>query len=121
MKAAKLLIAIPAVIIIVLSACDKKENSIDPDLTGTIWVCDTNYSGIDYYYRITFTSGSEFDYYENGLLEMEEVGTYSYTPPRIDITVWGFTIEGSIEGNKLYYPTISAGDIDPITRVFTKQ
>lgn len=120
MKTTSCLFAILWVMIMGLTSCDKTEhNTID--LTGTTWVCDTAYSGIDYYYRITFTSKDGFDYYEDGFVELNEKGTYSYKPPKIDLTIWGITVEGSIEGDKLYYPTLATDDVDAIMRIFTKQ
>lgn len=104
-----------------MNGCEKNEKAGNADLTNTTWECDTTFSGIDYYYLLTFISESEFDYYENGLLEFEEKGTYSYNPPKIDLTIWGITIEGSVEGDKLYYPTLETIEGETIVRIFTRQ
>ena len=121
MKTIKTSVFTMGIILFTLYACDKNDSDTTNHLTGTTWVCDTNYFDQDYYYRITFTSENEFDYYENGFFEFEDYGTYKYNPPVIEITLWGITIEGSIEGNKLYYPMLPNEEIGTIVRVFTKQ
>ncbi|MGQ1785129.1 MULTISPECIES: hypothetical protein [unclassified Saccharicrinis] len=121
MNVIKTLFATLVLVLLGLCACDKSENNDSPELIGTIWVCDTIYSGLKYYYQITFKSKNEFDYYEDGFIELNEKGTYRYNPPKIDMTIWGITIEGSIEENKLYYPTLATDDVDAVMRVFTEQ
>lgn len=109
-------------ILAVFLGCNKNDDDdASPDLTGTTWVCDTAYYGNDYFYRLSFTSGTDFDYYEDGFVEVNDAGTYSYDPPKIDITLWGITIEGSVEGNKLYYPTLEDQNGNVFVRIFTKQ
>ncbi|HBH48403.1 MAG TPA: hypothetical protein DDX98_07175 [Bacteroidales bacterium] len=120
MKSQYVFIILGAVVLIALG-CEKKEETNSVELKGK-WVCDTIIWDNDYYATITFTSATTFDYYEdNGLFVLEEKGTYRHNPPKIFITIWDITIEGSVSGNILVYPTLATDELESFHRQFKKE